>query len=191
MKVLLKIEDENFDLDALVSAASNGCRMSFRELVIRYQNPINRLIFRLVKDEEAAKDLTQEVFIKTWKGLPTFNKESTFKTWVTRIAINTARSWFKSKAYKKAMRTEEYKNQASGKSISSVRLQLYENLLLEKAIEKLKTKHREVICLFYFEKMSYREISNLLDIPNGTVSSRLTAAHKNLRKTLKRMKNHA
>lgn len=193
LKVLIKKEKSNKvseeELTAeLVKSASNGCQAAFRKLVLKYQSEIFRLIVKKVGSVEKAEELTQDTFLKAWKSLSKFEHNSGFKTWIYRIALNSTNSWFNSKDYKKYKLNSTFQSNLKIKASSRAHLILYEDFLIKKGIEKLKKNHREVIELIYFEKLSYKEVSHILQIPLGTVSSRLTAAHSHLKKSLSKVK---
>jgi len=174
-------EDSKGSGASLVERAQTGSRVAFRDLVIEHQGQIFATILRIGRDREIAEDLTQETFIKAWQNLNKFPGDSKFTTWLTRIAINLTLSW-KKKNKNKFQNTNGSELTAS--SNSSTRLKLYQDYCLENAIEKLSTKQQQVIILFYYEKLGYQEIADLLQIPIGTVSSRLTSAQRKLRKLL-------
>ena len=155
----------------------------------RFRLPVWRLARRLTKSEEEALDTTQEIFLRVWRGLPGFRGEAKLSTWVFQIAWNYLR------AHRRKMgRTL----QIVGEDIHSAqelvasardsgpdperRAQATELLdRVEKALHKLPEHYRVVVWLRDGEDLSYQEIADALDIPIGTVRSRLARARETLR----------
>lgn len=81
---------ENFDDDRLVSLAQDGDRYAFETLVRRHQNGVFTLALRLVGDRSLAADVSQDAFVRAWRGLPGFRGDARFSTWLYRITVNTA-----------------------------------------------------------------------------------------------------
>lgn len=174
--------------EALVSAAANGDKDSFRKLVEFYQGSVFNLIMRQVGDFHTAEELSQEVFIKAYQGIKKFRQDSSFKTWLIRIALNHTNSYFTSKKYKKQKITTNFEvslhdtGQADAEEMQN-RKELVG--CFQKALAQLKPRQREVIVLCALEGKSYEEVAGILKIPVGTVRSRLNAARLSLKKLMK------
>jgi len=176
---IINSEEENIEL-AIIRKIKNGDTASFRFLVLNHQESIYSIIFRQVGDKEISEDLTQETFIKAFKGIGSFREEAKFSTWLTRIAINTTRNYFKSRYYKENTKTDLL--EPGSNSFESLSKQNSDTIDKE-AIERINTlakglslKLRETFVLCALEQKSYKEASSILSIPVGTVRSRLNKA---------------
>ena len=162
----------------IIERVLSGDRQAFSHLVSSYQEQVFSMIMKQVADRVIAEELAQETFIRAYKYLPTFKGNSKFSTWLTRIAINQSHSYFSSKRYKQKLKTKSIET-------NSVELQAVEESQefsasqiedLRIAISKLKPKYRDVITLVSFEGRSYKEVADILEIPTGTVGSRMNKA---------------
>jgi len=155
----------------------------------RFRLPVWRLVRRLTTTEEEALDATQEIFLRVWRGLPGFRGEAKLSTWVFQIAWNYLR------AHRRKMGRH---NQIIGENINAAR-ELVESAVdtgpdperrvratqlldrIELALQKLPEHYRVVVWLRDGEDLSYQEIADALDVPIGTVRSRLARARGALR----------
>lgn len=169
---------------------------AFDLLVERYQDRIYGVIARLIPDGEAARDLTQETFLKAYKGLAGFAGGSSFYTWLYRIARNVVTSQLRHEAARPkisaSLDAEEGERAplrlvapAPGPGPVEIAVQAERKKLLLQALASLPHEFREIILLRDFEDRSYEEIAELLDLPDGTVRSRLHRARAELRDRLK------
>ena len=171
---MLMIEDEYHTIRRIQLGHSE----SYRTLVLRYQSAIFGLLYSMLRQRDIAEDLTQDVFIKAYESLGSFNYRSRFFSWIYRIALNAAIT------YKKKNRSVIHVETAwPGKEESAEDriVGLERSMLLQKAIEQLNDKYKPVLCLKYFEQMSYQEIAAVLNIPEKKVKSRLFDARKALK----------
>lgn len=170
-----------------------GDSETFRLLVLRHQSKIFRLLVRQVRDREVAAELTQDVFVRAFKGIRLFRFDSSFSTWLTRIALNVANSYFSSRSYRERRRTESYgvelpstahaelpQEAAAAKSEAAAEF-------LQRVLGSLPAKYREPLVLCRLERKSYREAAELLGIPEGTVCSRINSALGELRRKLTKL----
>jgi len=173
--------------DELVVRAKSGDSEAFSLLIQRHQGMVFSIIMRQVRDREVAKDLAQESFIRAYKYLDSFRGDSKFSTWLTRIALNRTSSWYSSEQYivstrKIASSKNFFENLAMPDSDSleqEIKLKL-----LTAALGKLSPDYREVIHLRTVEQKSYKEIAEILEIPLGTVKSRMNMGVIKLRRSL-------
>lgn len=178
----------------LIEAIRAGDPTAYRGLVERYQGRVYGLMCGMVKDREEARDLTQEVFIKAYKNLDRFRLESSFYTWIYRIGMNLAIDHLRKFSKRRASEyddgiasrdadgglAEGHTRGDPGRSLE--RKQLNETIM--SALQKLSEDHRQVILLREVEGLSYKEIAEALEIPEGTVMSRLYYARRRLQKIL-------
>lgn len=174
--------------EELIRLVLKGEKDEFRHLVRRHQDRVYAMIRRSVGDEATARELAQETFLKAFLNLKSFRFESAFSTWLIRIALNQSHSYFSSRRFKERSRTTEldetwHAAQQTTDGDPMVRKQELEQL--RTAIGDLKPKLRDVVVLCSLEGRSYEETATLLEVPIGTVRSRLNKARLELRKSLK------
>lgn len=146
---------------------------------------------RQVGDRSIADDLTQETFLKAYTKLSSFRSESRFSTWLVRIALNTTKNYFNSRAYKQRRANMEI-NETQLPAASEGRIDAWteERLThLRSKISELPEKFRDTLVLVGLEGKSYDEAALILSIPVGTVRSRLNTARNILRKSIQEVSN--
>jgi RNA polymerase sigma-70 factor, ECF subfamily len=169
--------DDNGDLN-LVSESQQGSRDSFERLLLRYEKPIFNAAYRILRDYEDAKDVTQNVFLKAFQNLEHFDAKHRFFSWIYRIALNESINLSKSRrrfadaedARSEVRNTPE--NLLSRKELGGV---------VEAALMSLEFEYRVVIVLRHFNDCSYEEMGEILELPEKTVKSRLFTARTLLR----------
>lgn len=125
-------------------------------------------------------DLEQDIFIKIWKSLSTFNSQSKIQTWIYRISANTIIDYIRKSKFITESDVENLKSEESTSDNKKLELRNQVNYLLS----ELDELHRVVIILFYLEEKSIAEISKILEIKEGTVKSRLNIAKKKAKQIL-------
>jgi RNA polymerase sigma-70 factor, ECF subfamily len=153
------------------------------ELMKLYGQEVLQLVYSYVKDKTLAEDLTQDIFVKCYKSLDTFNGKSKLKTWLWRIAINHCKDFLRS-WYNKNVVFNGDKEHISNASISKVEeavVQKDEDDQLIHSIMMLPMKYREVIYLFYYEELPIKEIADLTGTGENTVKTRLRRAKELLK----------
>jgi len=175
----------------LVEAVRNGRTEMFGRLVERHQDRIYNSVYYMVSNREDAEDLAQEVFLKAYDSIHSFRQEAKFGTWLFGIMLNTVRSYWRKKARRSGKlrldhgedgETIDLEAEVDGPVESSVRAERVQQV--REAIDKLKDDLREVIVLRDIDGMTYEEISEALDVPMGTVKSRLYRARNSLKEKL-------
>lgn len=159
----------------LVKKARRGNQQAFTELIKLYEQDLYRTANSILKKDSDCADAIQETIIKVYKKLPTLREPSYFKTWMTRILINECRSMLKLR--KKVIPVEQLYTQN----------QVYEHwneVELGEIIDELDEKLKVTVTLYYIQDFKTHEIAEILDIPQGTVKSRLSQARKELSKAL-------
>lgn len=175
---------------------AKGDDNAFGQLVSRYKERIYLVVLRIVKNNEDAKDLAQEAFVKAYTNRQSFRAESGFFTWVYRIAVNLALNYISRNRDRKAESLEELEQ---GLLISN-KLQwtdsspmLYDTDSLEKkelaraisaAIEKLPPRQRTVFVLRHYEEKPHAEIASILSITEGAVKANYHQAVRKLKESL-------
>ena len=179
---------EKTDLE-LVRTAAGGDRAAFHELVDRHADDLYRLALSLSRSAHDAEDVLQETFVGAYRGLRKFNAQSSVRTWLHRILTRqAARMWHRTRRRREAHSLESDEAQearpyhAPPPADKAVRVD--QRLDLAEVLEMLDEDHRQVIVFRELEQMSYAQIAQALDVPIGTVESRLHRARKQLRSKL-------
>lgn len=178
---------------ALVARAQSGDRAAFGTLIQRHQRRIYQLALGIVRNHEEALDIVQDTFIKVHESLPSFKGDSAFFTWTYRIASNLSID-----SVRRARRgehvpvdestlTDEADHEALAPRSASPQKQLLRRELsveLQRALATVSEQHRAIIVLREVEGLSYEQLAETLQIPKGTVMSRLFHARQKLQKAL-------
>jgi RNA polymerase sigma-70 factor (ECF subfamily) len=178
------------DESALVASCLAGDDTAFDQLVLRYQDMVFSLAFRLLGGYDEAVDLSQEVFLQVYRKLGSFRKDSSLRTWIYRIVINRAknqRRWWKRRINEMTalpIEVAETRARAVDPLPDEALARKELGLILHDAIDKLPFDQRTILLLKEIEGLSYEEISTTLDLPLGTVKSRLARARAALREGL-------
>ncbi len=170
---------------------------AFDCLVDRHQGRIFRLACRVLGDQDAALDAAQESFVKAWKALPRFEGKARFSTWLTRITINQCRNELRKRGTVKHTRPLSLDDTPPGAeaprsaSVASSAPGVWEESrgaevrsAFEGVMRALDPEAREVLILTEVEALSYEGIAELLDVPIGTVRSRLHRARADVRRRM-------
>ena len=181
-------ELDQIDEDALVNQFQSGNTEAFNPLVLKYQRKIYNLMYQRVRDQEAAKDLCQEVFLKAFNALPNFKGGSAFYSWIYRIAINCSIDFQRQRNRDKVLTFEELPPEADEvlrmtDSYPSPERLLDEKelgLIIRKAVRKLPPGQRRVFNLRHRRELAIKEIAALLNRSEGTVKAHLHHAHRQL-----------
>ena len=181
----------------LVERAQQGDRDAFGTLVDRYQEKVYSICYGKLKDEQDSLDVTQDVFVKVFRYLEDFNHNSSFYTWLYRIAVNTSIDFLRKQSrqaqvdYDDSIKSDEDVEGHDNLTPSTLGVEpdrAYDrkelrNKMLE-ALESLSDKHRTILNLREVEGLSYREMADVLDISKGTVMSRLYHARQYFQEAL-------
>ena len=180
------LSDKEIDM-ALVERVQRGDKSAYDLLVLKYQHKIGHLVSRYVHDAHESQDVTQEAFIKAYRGLKNFRGDSAFYTWLYRIAINTAKNHLVTMSRKisdtgiDAADAEQYEGGGALRdNATPERVMVTEQIarVIQESIEALPDDLRTAIRLREFEGMSYEEIAQAMDCPIGTVRSRIFRARE-------------
>lgn len=186
-----------FDDAVLVSQCRNGDLTAFEPLVVKYQDRIYNLCWRLCGDRQVAEDLTQEAFLKAYVSLHQFKGQSGFFTWLYRIATNLALSYRREERKHlnvgpgcewtdmPAAAARMHRGAADDLDQPEIQCQRDEvRLLVWQAIQELDDEHRTAVILRDMEGLDYAEIATVMGVPIGTVKSRLHRGRMVIREKL-------
>ena len=169
----------------LVRRCQQGDRESFRHLYRQHQHKVRSLLFQLC-GSVALDDLVQEVFLRAWKGLPNMRRSARFSTWLYRITWNVASDRRKEIA-KQRDRQKTLAGEASAQPAPTGDLmRLHYQEAVRRGLEALSPDRRDVLILHDLQDLPQKQIAQILDVPLGTVKSRLFGARKAMRAYLER-----
>ncbi len=183
------------DDQRLIQECLEGRTEAFGVLLCRYQDRLYNTIFRLLNNAEDARDVVQEAFLHAFQALDTFKGDALFFTWLYRIAINTAFSLKR----KQRVSLSIHRNREGHAAIEPLDTseanqpgyaldQAEEGLRIQQALNRLSPEHRAVLILKDMEGQKYEALAEILQVPIGTVRSRLHRARMELRELLMQQK---
>lgn len=192
-----KNEHRHSEDNYYVTLCQKGDANAFRFLVEKYQKKMVNIAFRILGDYEEACEIAQEAFLSAFRSIKKFRGESTFSTWLTGITMNYARSRLKkirSLSYREGLSIDDPVESESGNALHNhpsqeapVIEQLEKKELqvkVQECIATLDDEFREVLVLRDIQEFSYDEIHAILNIPEGTIKSRLFRAREAMKKCL-------
>jgi RNA polymerase sigma-70 factor (ECF subfamily) len=172
--------------EQLASAVQGGATNSFGELVERYEAKLLRYARKFLLDPEDAQDIVQDIFIKAYENLQSFDASRRFSPWIYRIAHNEFVNALKKRESRRTVFTIDFDtlfpHLQAADTADSAALERDTRETLEKHLGELDPKYREPLILYYLESMDYREIADILRIPVSTVGVRLARARAMLQK---------
>jgi RNA polymerase sigma-70 factor (ECF subfamily) len=182
----------------LIEACKEGDAAAFNLLVWRWERPLYNFVYKYVGDGDLAQDLVQDTFVRVLKSLPRYTHRGSFSTWLYRIAINLCKDHLKRKRVP-MVSLHDYYTTGSGERVyiqdrvadesartdEEVRAGEREQMV-RRLLGGLPEEERVVILLKEYQELTFREIAEVLDVPEGTVKSRLYHALRKMRDSLER-----
>lgn len=165
-----------------INKAKAGDKTAFAALIQSHYEGIVHIIYRLCGDGSLAEDAAQETFIRAWQALPTYQPRAPFKNWLYRIAVNSARDMLRRE--RPNVDIEAVPLSSSDPRPEAEIIERERDRFVQKAVLTLPPASQSVLVLREYGGFSYREIANTLNIPIGTVMSRLSYARNRLRELL-------
>lgn len=192
-----KAQEVAFDR-VLVDRFKGGDQSAFDEMVTRYWDRIYSMVHQLLRNQQDAEEVTQDAFIRAHRGLVNFRGESAFSTWLYQIATNLARNrywyWWRRKRDKSVSIDAPIgaDNDLTLADVLPAEVESPDDITVTQefvariglGMERLSSKHREILVLRNLKNMSYEEIAQVLKISVGTVKSRIARARESLRAKL-------
>jgi len=178
------------DDDRLIAECLRGRTEAFGELVYRYQDRLYNTVYRLLGNAEDARDVVQEACLHAYQALDAFKHDSQFFTWLYRIAVNTAISWKRKHRSVLSLNTGQadatLEPHDSSESIQPgyAMEQAERERQVQEALNRLSAEHRAVLVLKDMEGEKYEAMAEILQVPIGTIRSRLHRARLELRTLL-------
>ena len=179
----------------IIKRCKQGDRDAFNELVTEYQSRVVNIAYGMLSDSDDALDAAQEVFIRVYRGIGEFREKSSFTTWLYRITSNVCADMLRKRQKSGRVISIDQGNEDSGvEMVMNVRdtaptpeesVEITEqHKAVREAMAEIKDEYREVLTLFDVQEMSYKDVSEILKVPEGTVKSRLNRARAALKKIL-------
>jgi RNA polymerase sigma-70 factor (ECF subfamily) len=166
----------------LIRHARQGDREAFGRLVCRYREGTVNVVYRMCGDVHLAEDAAQDAFIRAWEALPRYRHRGTFKAWLYRIALNCTRDVLRRRRPTADVESLPLRSDAPSPERQVVRREWAQRV--QEAVLRLTEARRAALVLREYEGLSYKEIARALDLPMGTVMSRLHYARSRLREIL-------
>jgi RNA polymerase sigma factor (sigma-70 family) len=164
----------------------------YSEIIDRYSSKVYSTAYSYTHSQEEAKDLVQEILIKTYNNLKSFKADSKFSTWLYRVAVNTCIDWSRKRKSKAVMTVMSFEDTDIFEIITTDAEGPEELLLRQENVEVVRNAvgdlpeiYKTVLILYYFEELQVQEICNILDIPRKTIETRLYRAKKILKSILR------
>ncbi len=190
--LMVKTDRESIPDKDLLSAVIEGDLDSFDVLVDRYKNRLMNFVFRFVKDYDVSEDIVQETFLRVFRKRRDYKAIANFSTWIFTIAGNLAKSELRRRkrwrflsidAANEGEKSFELPD-TGRKPDRNAAIRMFDESIQE-AIDSLKDKYKEALILRDIEGLSYQQIAEIMEVPVGTVKSRVNRARMKLQKKLK------
>lgn len=196
MRPVLEVEKEDLSDNELIKLIRQDNSERYAEIIERYQGKLFAYIYRLVGSRDEAEDLLQDVFIKAYRNLKSYDAERKFSSWIYRIAHNEAVNHIKRRSLKRFIPWEDVTATKDKLEMSSAEEDAQSSWIrketsqeVDQAINRLPFKYKQVLVLRYYSDKSYEEISAILSRPVNTVGTLINRAKKKLAEELKDRKN--
>ncbi len=181
----------------LVRLAAGGDTAAFEQLVAAYEKAVYSLALRMVGNAEDAMDLSQEAFLKAWRGLGAYRSDASFSTWLYRLTSNVCIDFLRRQKRQKVVPLQ-YEDDEEQRELSlpdpspgpeAQAMARLERRQVEEALAQLEPEYRQALLLRVMEGRAYGEIAEILGIPEGTVKSRIARAREKMRTALQKNGN--
>lgn len=158
------------DQDVPTLLSKRRFSQAFERMVDLYETKVFHMAVMFLKDNARAEEVTQDIFLKLWQALPSYDGRASPSTWLYTIARNTCLTVLRAESHRKTVVLDRTNEPASPPKDAATALNLAQ------CVERLPEEQREVITLFYLQEKSVQDVSRMLDLPEGTVKSHLHRA---------------
>lgn len=165
-----------------IAACQQGEREAFDRLVERYQRDVYRICYRYVNNHQDANDMAQDVFLKAYRAIGRFRGDSSFSTWLYRIAVNTCLNFRAARRPPQDELSEQIPDR--GASASERLHEAEQSAWVREAVARLPEKQRATLILKIYQDLTHEEVAGILGSTVGTVKANLFHALANLKKLL-------
>ncbi len=172
----------------LILQIKRGNTNAFRHLVDKYSNMVWHIVLRMVKQQEDAEDLCQEVFVRIYRSIGKFRGDSKLSTWIGSVAFNVSTDYLRKKGRNKVLFTDDTARLEISMTEPADPLRTLNRDemkdIIHNIIEQLPVQYRTVITLYHLEQFSYSEISEITGMPEGTVKSYISRGRAAIKENL-------
>jgi len=183
------VEENTTSTKELIGRINRGDTGAFTSLIETYQRLVFHIVTRLIRNQADREDVAQDIFVKVYRNLPKFKFESKLSTWIARIAYNTTLNYLNKK--KVPLFEDHDSNNGNIETRVASNESQYDEIeqsdlsqRIQSEIDKLPPHFKTIVTLYHLEQMSYAEIAEITDLPDGTVKSYLFRARKLLKERL-------
>jgi RNA polymerase sigma-70 factor (ECF subfamily) len=181
----LKIQN-TYTEPTLIAALQKHDNEAYHYLYSNYRGAMFTIISQFVPDTETANDILQEVFIAVWKNIDKYDPEKgRLFTWLHTLTRNAAINTIRTKNFKSFQKNEQLSDYVSGIELKTAQQQNINLIGLRKQVHQLRAEYKAIVELFYYNGFTQEEVAKILEIPIGTVKTRLRNALIELRKQFK------
>ena len=167
----------------LIIKLKKGKEEAYEKVIDIYGDRLLKTCYLILKDKEEAEDVVQETFIRVFKNIKGFKDKSSLYTWIYRMAMNLCKDKYRKRVYSLPFNDEL---DIESENPEDIILDYIDRKLLMKALIDLPSIYKEVLILFYFEDLSIKDISQILNEKEGTIKSKLSRGRNILKKSLLR-----
>ena len=174
---------QTYTEDSLILALKSHSSEAFEYLYVNYKNALYTVVKQFIPDEDISNDVLQDVFVSIWKNIEKYDSsKGRLFTWLHTLTRNTTINTLRSKAYKSELKNDSIENLVYSIDTENNVSQKIDNIGLRKQVHTLRVDYKNVIELSYFNGYTQEEIAKILEIPVGTVKTRLRNALIEIRK---------
>jgi len=184
---------ETDDIDALIRRCLGGDQLAWEAIVRQYRRKVFNVAYKFVGKHDEAEDLTQDIFLKIFKSLETFDRRANFQTWLISVSRNLCIDHYRSvrkerETIDRDVDTAELSAAAPGQSQIAALEQRDRVELLREALASLPKTLRTAVLMRDLQELSYHEIARELRLPEGTVKSRINRGRSELARQIKKLR---
>jgi RNA polymerase sigma-70 factor, ECF subfamily len=171
--------DKDLVAQSLRAQSTEGASAAFGKLVLRYRRLVISVAYRICGDASLAEDVAQDAFVRVWSRLADFRTDGNFKGWLTRITANMAIDAVRRR--RPQVDIEDLPLEAPGQGPEGAAVSSERADVVRAALMRLPVQSRTILVLREYQSLSYQEIANVLEVPLGTVKSRLSDARRRIK----------
>ena len=174
------------DIKLLINKILAGNTNAFQSFIEQYQRLVSHIVFRMINKEQDREDICQDVFLKVYQNLSSFKFEAKLSTWIAKIAYNTCINYLEKMKVPlfNDISADEFRFLGNNITPDKFTEERDISLRLQIEIDNMPVQFRTILTLFHLDEMSYNEIAEVLQLPEGTVKSYLFRARKQLKERL-------
>ena len=173
----------------LIHSILNGNKSDFTHLIHKYEANVFRTAIGFLHTKEDAEEITQDVFIKVYQSLTSFNGNATFSTWLYRITVNSSLNYLRKKKRQGfwVALTELVQIPSKDKQAEGMMTERSDKIIIQQAIDGLPEKQRLAFVLSKYEELSQRQVADIMNITEGAVEQLILRAKNNLKNKLEKI----